>query len=411
MNVIEIGVSPKQISKLRNGHKVRVKKSMSGKGVCMIVSPSKYDIITRAFSRGKGAEISLSPDEIMENLNASPDMEGKGIFGKKFDRFVEKTIGKKAKDVIYKGADMLKAPIKKGIDELAKYAPEIGASALSGAVLALGQPELVPVAGMLGSKLGKMVGKKSANLAKDYLDRPTYYQEKVGIGGSKRRVSPAVINELNRTQGTNMGYMERAGLGEFQASKQRADMMRQIQEDKFRKLYPNSNISEADIDAVFDAVPVSGTGLYAQSGGGMGYGLYAQSGMRGRGSCCMGNRNSKDLISGKGVRVLPPALQSQPFDANFQFRNTLPPAYQMIGRGNASMRRPKEVTAMGELENQFGIPQGQMSQFDIKLPKAKKIGKPFRRKVLIADVFGQVEPVVGRPSRRSSQFFNPPTEV
>lgn len=52
-NIVEIGVSPKQISKLRNGHKVRVKKAVSGNGICMIVNPSKYDIITRAFSRGK----------------------------------------------------------------------------------------------------------------------------------------------------------------------------------------------------------------------------------------------------------------------------------------------------------------------------------------------------------------------
>jgi hypothetical protein len=338
MNVVEIGVSPKQISKLRNGHKVRVKKPMSGKGVCMIVNPGKYDIITRAFSRGKGAEISLSPEEIMENLNASPEMEGKGIFGKKFDRFVEKTIGKKAKDVLYKGADMLKAPIKQGIDKLAEYAPELATGALTAGALALGQPELVPLAGIVGNKLGKMIGKKGANLAKDYLDRPTYYQEKVGIGGSKRRTPPAIINALNESQGTNLGYMERAGLANAQALQQRAEMMRQIQEDKFKKLYPNSNISEADIDQVFDAYPVSGQGLYA--GGSAGYGLYAgtglyaQSGMRGKGSCCMGNnRNSKDLVAGKGVRVLPQALLSQPYSANFQFRHTLPPAYQMVGKG------------------------------------------------------------------------------
>jgi hypothetical protein len=320
MKLVEVGVSPKQISKLRNGHKVRVKKPMVGQGVCMIVSPSKYDIITRSFSRGKGAEISLSPDEIMENLNASPQMEGKGIFGKKFDRFVEKTIGKKAKDVIYKGADMLKKPLKEGIDKLADYAPEIGASALSGLALATGNPELVPVAGMLGSKLGKLAGKKGATLAKDYLDRPTYYQEKVGIGGSKRRVPTDVVNNLNQVQGTNMGYMERAGLANADALRQRAVMLRDIEENKLKQLYPNSNVSEADIDKVFDAIPV-GNGLYA-GGNGLyagGNGLYAQSG--------------RSLIRGRGARVLPQALLSQPFSANFQFRHTLPPAYQMIGKG------------------------------------------------------------------------------
>lgn len=324
MNIVEVGVSPKQISRLRNGHKVRVKKPISGKGVCMIVNPSNYDIISRSFSRGKGAEISLNPDEIMSNLNATPEMEGKGIFGKKFDRFVEKTIGKKAKDVIYKGADLLKKPIKEGIDKLAEYAPELGASALTAGALALGQPELVPLAGVVGQKLGKMVGKKGANLAKDYLDRPTYYQEKVGIGGSKRRVSTPVINALNESQGTNMNYMERAGIANAQALQQRASMLRQIQEDKFKQLYPNSNISEEDIDKVFDAYPVPvGSGLYA-GGNGLyagGNGLYAQ------------NRNAKNLISGRGTKVLPQALLSQPYSANFQFRHTLPPAYQMIGKG------------------------------------------------------------------------------
>jgi len=327
--IVEVGVSPKQLSKLRNGHRVRVKKPMSGEGVCLIVNPENYSIITRTFSKNKGAEISLSPDEIMDNLNEAPKMEGKGIFGKKFDKFVEDTIGEEAKDVLYKGADLLKKPVKKGIDKLAGLAPEIGASALTAAVLALGQPELVPAAGLLGSKLGKMVGQRGANLAKDYLDRPSYYQEQVGIGGSKRRMSTSMIDELNRTQGTNMGYMERAALGEAQASRQRANMMRQIQEDKFKRLYPNSNISEAEIDQVFDAIP-SGEGLYA------GTGLYAQS--RGRGSCSMRgvgimNRNSKHLISGQGTRVQPQALMSQPYSANFQFRHTLPPAYQMVGEG------------------------------------------------------------------------------
>ena len=88
MEKVEVGVSPKQLSKIRNGHIVRVKKPMEGKGVCLVVDPSKYQLITRAFSRGKGVEVSLSPEEIMENMNASSTMEGKGIFGDRFDRFV-----------------------------------------------------------------------------------------------------------------------------------------------------------------------------------------------------------------------------------------------------------------------------------------------------------------------------------
>lgn len=242
----------------------------------------------------------------MDNLNASSNMEGKGIFGKKFDKAVEKTIGKKAKNIVYKGAAMLKPAINKGIDKIADYAPEIGASAFTAAALAAGQPELVPVAAVVGSKLGKMAGKKSASAVKDYIDKPTYYQEKIGIGGSgvKKRISSKMIDTINKTQGTNMGYMERAGLGNAQALVESASMMKPY-------------------------VRPMGEGLYA------GQGLYAAN-ARGSGMCIMCNRNSKDLIAGKGVRVLPQALLSQPYSANFQFRSTMPPAYQMIGKGHCS---------------------------------------------------------------------------
>jgi hypothetical protein len=38
-------------------------------------------------------------------------------------------------------------------------------------------------------------------------------------------------------------------------------------------------------------------------------------------------------LNGGMVRSLPPALQSQPFSANFQFSSTLPPSYQKFSRG------------------------------------------------------------------------------
>jgi len=338
MKVVEIGVSPKQMSKLRNGHNVRVKRAMEGQGICMIVNPSKYDIITRAFSRGKGVEVSLSPEEIMTNLNASPQMEGRGVFGKKVDKFVEKKIGTKAKDKLYTASKALKPVISKGIDLAAAYAPELGASALSGLALMAGQPELVPIASQIGSKLGAKAGQKGSVLAKDYLNNPGEYQDKVNKRGSSKMkptpmVSSNMVEELNDSQGTNMGYMERAGLASANANKQRAMMLRDIQEAKFRQMYPNSNISEAEIDKVFDVYP-SGNGLYA------GKGLYASQSGRGMMPLShmgkmgmMPNRNMKNLVEGRGIAKLPQAMTSQPYDANFQFRHTLPPAYQMVGKG------------------------------------------------------------------------------
>jgi hypothetical protein len=98
---VAIGVSNKQLSKLRNGHKVRVKPPMEGEGICLVVSPDNYSILTRTFSKGKGGEIALGADEIMANRNLSPEdhkrmademgmVSGSGIFGKKFDRAVGK---------------------------------------------------------------------------------------------------------------------------------------------------------------------------------------------------------------------------------------------------------------------------------------------------------------------------------
>jgi hypothetical protein len=80
-------------------------------------------------------------------------LRGEGIFGKKFDRFVKKTIGKKATKTIYKALDKTVKPlVNKGLD--------MGITALETA-----QPELIPAL---------QVGKK---VLKGYIDRPSAYQK------------------------------------------------------------------------------------------------------------------------------------------------------------------------------------------------------------------------------------------
>lgn len=75
MYKVGVDLSPKQQSRLRNGHRVRIKKGM---GVCLVVNPGNYDIMNRAFRRNKGVEIQLSPDEINENRMVSPEMQQEG---------------------------------------------------------------------------------------------------------------------------------------------------------------------------------------------------------------------------------------------------------------------------------------------------------------------------------------------
>jgi hypothetical protein len=71
MHVITIGGSEHQKSRLRNGHKVRVK---HGTGFNVVVSPNTYHLVSRAFNKNKGTTLQLSPEEIEMNRAPSPEV-------------------------------------------------------------------------------------------------------------------------------------------------------------------------------------------------------------------------------------------------------------------------------------------------------------------------------------------------
>jgi hypothetical protein len=167
--MLKIKASLKQMSRLRNGHKVRVvKEDIEGGGCNLIVHPGTYNPAVKAFSRDKGIMIQLTPDEIL--LNKAQGSSGSGIFGKKFDRAVKKTIGKPATKALYSVAEASKPLVKQAISNLAKQAPELGAQALSALAVESGNPELAPVAAKLGRQLGKKAGKAGADYANKKLD-------------------------------------------------------------------------------------------------------------------------------------------------------------------------------------------------------------------------------------------------
>lgn len=82
MKAIKVDASMKQLSKLRNGHSVRVKPAIEGEGFNMLVDPAKFDTMTRCFTKGSAVQLKLSPDEIKANKDAamSGEIEGQGIF-------------------------------------------------------------------------------------------------------------------------------------------------------------------------------------------------------------------------------------------------------------------------------------------------------------------------------------------
>ena len=296
--ILTIDASPKQLSKLRNGHAVRIKR---GTGFNLIVHPETYSLVSKAFSKDRGYQVQLSPEEIEMNRGvspeehmaykkANPEIAGQGIFGPKFDRMLSKAGLKK---LAYKFGDEIKPLAKAGIlAGLTSGATALGAS----------NPALIPYLPMGVAGI--------TNVAYDYLDNPDKYHGKSGVRQVRKartlagQVAQSKINQaLNDELGTNYDYLGRAGLEQAAAAQASAMLNKE-------SIIPRYEQQQAPPFGYGLGVGLSGCGL------GVGIGRY----------------RSADRIMGRGnmqgYNYMNPALESQPFGANFQFQHFLPPAYQ-----------------------------------------------------------------------------------
>jgi len=64
---ISLDVSKEQLSKLRNGHGIRISPTMLGSGVEMIIDPMTYHNIEKHMKKGKGIVIKMGSNEIEMN--------------------------------------------------------------------------------------------------------------------------------------------------------------------------------------------------------------------------------------------------------------------------------------------------------------------------------------------------------
>ena len=259
MKEIGISVSPKQASRMRNGHSVRVK----GGGITLMVDPERYDSLSQTFKSGRGKQITLSPMEIQANRAVT----GGGIFGPKFDKLLDKAGIRKGAYMI---GDMAKPALKKAIDTITAAAPAAGAAAAVALATASGNPELAPVAGEFGRRLGTYAGNYANKHSKAYLDDPQAYQD-----DPRKKLMGGAIDDFNPND--NM-----------------------VRDGRIRRLVKDA---KADLAKY-------GSGLYASSRGGAIVGL-----------------------DGGMVSMGHPALQSQAQSALFQQQFTLPPSYQWRGGG------------------------------------------------------------------------------
>jgi len=322
MHHIKIKASPLQLSKLRNGHKVRISKA-EGEGCNLIVHPNTYHIVSRAFAKSKGAQVSLSPEEIQANKQYSylspeqhsqirgdktnlfsevPFHEGRGLFKPKGgkinqDKIIDKVVeigtklGEKQLDRYLSGGK-LSQPVSNLQKIGERYAPQIidklvdkGIDRLMGGRLrGCGTYEnMMKIQGgmeKIGSPFERTIGVNPA---------------KLGFELGTEVVGPAMLKVIPRGSGlTGYQAMRHAGLSQAHAD-HALDLMEQAGVHARRASEPYLHYMQEAL-----APRSRGNGMHTNIGG--------------RGEL-MGYSH-------------PPALMSQPLSSNYQMQHFLPPQYQ-----------------------------------------------------------------------------------
>lgn len=286
--VLKIEASPTQLSKLRNGRSVRVKR---GTGFNLIVHPNTYSLATRAFSKNKGIELSLSPEELEANENPeiyTPAIEehhysedtpisGGSIFGKKFDRMLKREIGTKNTKIIHQVGRLAKPYAKAALREGLKRGQE---------ALSERYPEYTP--------LFEETSEQLANYGDRYLD---------GSSRSGKGIKSGIVSSVPHAMSSKLS---RAGVDKSLANASSASMISDSVKSRYNASRPASLNAGGPLNV--------GMGFHHSR---------MEHGSIGRGA---GMVQSQSVYSS-------PALESQPLGANFQMRFFLPPQYQIHGNG------------------------------------------------------------------------------
>jgi hypothetical protein len=345
MHHIKIKASPNQLSKLRNGHKVRIVK---GEGCNLIVHPETYSIVSRAFAKNNGVNVQSNPQELAINKQYSylspeehrkqqeavpamadiPPAMGKGIYKCKGGKLtgaikaldkIGQTVAPKILDkVVDKGIDYalggsIKGCGKKSIlDFLIDLGAKHGEKAVEKYISEGGR---INGRGNIHDTLGKMV--KGLTIAGRPIERVTGVNPYDVANPIAEYIAPEIEKGLyggpegNPWRGAGIrrgkGYgisakeaLHQSGLGNLSAN-QIYDKLEEASIYGRRQLEPYHHY-------ITDALGPRSRGQGTQHS---------------QGSPNFGGRQS---ILHNGYQ--PPALISQPLSANFQMQHFLPPQYQ-----------------------------------------------------------------------------------
>ena len=243
--------SQKQLSKLRNGHTITVKKPiMQGQGLNLVVDPGKFQFISKTFGKGKSMRLQLTPTEIVSSE----------------------------------------------LPKLTSAAQASFSQADSGAPNP--SPTKVSVVGNTSSALG--MGLPLQNMGPRNMIAPKTLHG--AIDQNK------MYEDMNTHFGRHYGVMQKAHVGNLLAGMSTSHSDQMLADAK-------------------DSGQFFGKGLYV--------GNPAAHNIGARHSA----RRPQRMIEGGSLGIHggfiyhQPALESQPFSANFQFGTTLPVAYQKFSRG------------------------------------------------------------------------------
>jgi hypothetical protein len=296
-------LSPAVMSRIRNGHKVRL---MEGEGTQLVVHPDQYDAISHSFLKKKGIQIALSPAEIEANRS----VEGEGIFGKKADKVMKKLGVKK---VAYEVGRVVKPLVKEGIQTAAMAAEMYGVPPSVTAKLEATANQYLDDPKSLQGKKGLRALKKSAIDAGIEAAAPMAAEYGIDLKELKDTLKSAKSAPTSKKEmkAAVRGKAEGAVLGKLQ---QMVDARRSASAPM-----PISS----DLYSQFDSDGIIGNGMKGCCQMCKGSGLYAGA-ASGRGlPGMMPARNiskkfvnvSKKLMGGEIQ-----ALASQPMAANYAFR-------------------------------------------------------------------------------------------
>ena len=375
MHLISFDASPRQLSKIRNGHPVRIKK---GNGCNLVVHPENYHLVSRAFSKNKGLQLKLTPEEIEDNENLSPEQHdelGQDIDENLFEHlpFAEGgSIFKKAKKLYHKVAKSKAVKhLGKALKPVAQELKKMGKEYLHGKIAEAHQvgadkygdnPHakrlLSSVADIAHKEVGEGMhprhrglmrpqgGKLSLKKIGRVLKRAFTSKPAKAIGRVLKRTGKDLLHQglsqlhmsgadkyggqnpnLDRLMnlGADIGHQQIHGLGlgtGLGTGMNAHDALRMANMATARANHQLAKMHNATIHGQLTQPPIKRYWDEALAPPSRGTGIH----------------NHYNMIRGRGSMlaqddILPPALQSQPYGANWHMQFFLPPQYHRYNDG------------------------------------------------------------------------------